>query len=745
MATYADIAAAEAARVATTIQYWVGETEGDSVTIDGVVYALTGHGSRGFVFRTIKARDDDDYMYHAFTNASVHTITVSEVAEIDRYGLLVQTGTSAIFAEIGMGLGKEIEIYNNTAEVITLNFIEDDESIDDVGSSVEIASWQRLMLKKVSAGGWTEAWRSYTAKGVLQLVSSLQDQIDAIGSSAVNTDLSLAPADGTEITGTTLTVTWTPRAGEKYDIRVGSAMDGIQHGSVQDSISGSEAFTVPEDGSSVYLRFDVVSIGASSQEIVSTVHRIYSTVGVFSHDILPADESTITTSSATFTWQNIPGYVYGARVGPTLESVDTGVGAQGSGALAENVSSFLATDLIDGTIHFRLVFRPSTGTSEDNEYIYNTYTVAQEVSGGGGPVDTTDYERQRSLVESPWKMGFGAAATGGGIGSPVVQVTSLADSGPGSFRSAVAVPNRWVTFHPDMDGEVIHLLSPVSIAGSLTVDGRDALPYFAPDPTRPRLTMFQCGASNNIIHRMFWGHQTDKRGSTSDFTGFRIGTGQDYWIDHCESKFLDDDPLGVGHGGSNNAINVTITHYKVYQSNKGLLITSDTLSEQNSGRVGRVTVAWSDLAANYRNFRASGSRFVHGFNNYIHGYGSDTSGCVAAHGNAANRNGPDGSIILVESCVFEDSNIGLAGFSDNVATTPPFTVLSYAFTDGANIFLGGSSAGTRVYNPGDTYPSGIPVPNPSYAYSKMAASSVKAYVLANAGVAGANIPFLPGA
>ena len=45
----------------------------------------------------------------------------------------------------------------------------------------------------------------------------------------------------------------------------------------------------------------------------------------------------------------------------------------------------------------------------------------------------------------PGALGFGANATGGRGGS-VYHVTTLADSGPGSFRDAVSQPNRIVVF-----------------------------------------------------------------------------------------------------------------------------------------------------------------------------------------------------------------------------------------------------------------------------------------------------------
>ena len=119
------------------------------------------------------------------------------------------------------------------------------------------------------------------------------------------------------------------------------------------------------------------------------------------------------------------------------------------------------------------------------------------------------------------------------------------------------------------------------------------------------------------------------------------------------------------------------------------MINQDRSTPQNTGRNGKVTVAFSDLAADCRNFRASGGNYVHGFNNYVHDFGGDTCGNVSGHGEASNRDGRGTPAILVESSVFEDSNTGLAGLLSEVETNPPFDIQGYVFTDGDNIFLRG--------------------------------------------------------
>ena len=75
-----------------------------------------------------------------------------------------------------------------------------------------------------------------------------------------------------------------------------------------------------------------------------------------------------------------------------------------------------------------------------------------------------------NLPAFPGAEGFGALATGG-RGGAVYHVTTLNDSGPGSFRDAVSRPHRTVVF--DVAG-IIHLAARVSVASNITIAGQTA-------------------------------------------------------------------------------------------------------------------------------------------------------------------------------------------------------------------------------------------------------------------------------
>ncbi len=82
----------------------------------------------------------------------------------------------------------------------------------------------------------------------------------------------------------------------------------------------------------------------------------------------------------------------------------------------------------------------------------------------------TSHALRAQIPAFPGALGYGALATGGRAGT-VYHVTTLADSGPGSFRDAVSQPNRIVVF--DVGG-YISLLTAVPVKSNTTIAGQTA-------------------------------------------------------------------------------------------------------------------------------------------------------------------------------------------------------------------------------------------------------------------------------
>jgi pectate lyase len=138
----------------------------------------------------------------------------------------------------------------------------------------------------------------------------------------------------------------------------------------------------------------------------------------------------------------------------------------------------------------------------------------------------------------PSAEGFGQFATGG-KGGETVHVTTLDDSGPGSFRDAVSKPNRTVVF--DVGG-VIRLKSNVAASSNLTLDGTtapgDGITLYG------RSTSFS-GENNDIVRylRFREGIAGDKGKCSVNLSG-----GGNMIFDHCSIEWGRWDCLGLTKG-----------------------------------------------------------------------------------------------------------------------------------------------------------------------------------------------------
>ena len=113
----------------------------------------------------------------------------------------------------------------------------------------------------------------------------------------------------------------------------------------------------------------------------------------------------------------------------------------------------------------------------------------------------------------PGALGFGAYATGG-RGGTVYHVTTLADSGTGSFRDAVSQGGRIIVF--DVGG-YINLASAVSASSNLTIAGQTA-PGGGIGLMGAELSFY---GQNNIICRNL---RVRQGGSSTSQSGINIGS-----------------------------------------------------------------------------------------------------------------------------------------------------------------------------------------------------------------------------
>jgi autotransporter-associated beta strand protein len=140
----------------------------------------------------------------------------------------------------------------------------------------------------------------------------------------------------------------------------------------------------------------------------------------------------------------------------------------------------------------------------------------------------------------PGAQGYGQNATGGRGGS-VYHVTTLADSGPGSFRDAVSRGGRTIVF--DVGGYII-LYSAVSAASGLTIAGQTA-PGGGIGLMGNELSFY---GENNIICRHL---RVRQGGSSTGSSGINIGSSSGYAsnmiFDHTSVEFGQWDSFDAVH------------------------------------------------------------------------------------------------------------------------------------------------------------------------------------------------------
>ena len=213
----------------------------------------------------------------------------------------------------------------------------------------------------------------------------------------------------------------------------------------------------------------------------------------------------------------------------------------------------------------------------------------------------------------PGAEGFGALATGG-RGGTVYHVTTLADSGPGSFREAVGQSHRTVVF--DVGG-VIKLAGNVEVASDLTIAGQSA--------PGEGICLYGAGVSlsghTNIIIRYvrFRGGIASDRGRKSlgmDHAGNII-------IDHCSVEWGRWDDIGLTVNTHDVTVQYCLMAEGIHPQSFGALI--DTVTN--------VTLSHNLWQSNEsRNPKAKGT--IQYINNVVYNWGE--TGLCGGH-SAANH------------------------------------------------------------------------------------------------------------
>lgn len=271
---------------------------------------------------------------------------------------------------------------------------------------------------------------------------------------------------------------------------------------------------------------------------------------------------------------------------------------------------------------------------------------------------TTPAQVTVRLDVEPQVLGFaGTQGLTGGLGQEVVLVTSSEDSGPGSYREALSAGDRIVRFDPALEGEAIHLQSPVSAPGSnLTLDGSDV------DVTvQGHATRFS--GTNVVVAGMSFRYNDDVDGDDAitfrDATGTQVAGLFSNRFERAADGLVD----VIWNGG--NDVYITMCGNWFANHDKAVLI--DSGDEGREGGRYYVTMCrnrWTDI---YQRTPLSRRALVHQFNSLFERFGKpDGDG----GGSKAGGDGADRSEHLLEHNVAVPRAQGEATFDGSTVASP---------------------------------------------------------------------------
>jgi pectate lyase len=148
------------------------------------------------------------------------------------------------------------------------------------------------------------------------------------------------------------------------------------------------------------------------------------------------------------------------------------------------------------------------------------------------------FAQTESVAAFPGAEGFGRLATGGN-GGETVQVTTLDDSGAGSFRDAVSQPHRVVVFYI---GGIIRLKSNIAASSDLTIQGQTA--------DGEGITLYGRSVSFSGQHNVIVRYLRFREGIAGDKgkCSVNLSGGRDMIFDHCSIEWGRWDCLGLTQG-----------------------------------------------------------------------------------------------------------------------------------------------------------------------------------------------------
>jgi pectate lyase len=198
--------------------------------------------------------------------------------------------------------------------------------------------------------------------------------------------------------------------------------------------------------------------------------------------------------------------------------------------------------------------------------------------------------------------GFGARTTGG-AGGPTVWVTTLANGGAGSLRTAVATPGpRVVRFA--VSG-TIALEQRISVASDVTVDGVGA------DVTLTGRGLQVNGAHNVIIRNL---RITHVRGDAEDAIQIVNGA-HDVWIDHNDLSDGEDGLVDVTRGSTD--VTISWNHF----SNHDKVMLLDRQLDSGEASTGyRITLHHNFFDFTDERHPLAKNTLVHAYNNVVRGF-----------------------------------------------------------------------------------------------------------------------------